>query len=438
MKKESILELERFGVAFADHIVLESVNLTLTNAGVTVLVGPAGAGKSTLLRTLAGLNDPQPSLRMWGRVHIAGEPAEDALPPRHRRDAGHDPRRIGFVVQNTRFYMASVREILASALPDRALLSRAAQVEAARALLCQHSLSDLAEDLEMDVVALPLALQRRLAILRLAATPARLLLVDEPTAGLEPGDAGPVLELLRQLATARALLVVTHNQQHARALGGRTALLAGGQIQELGETGAFFDEAKTELGRVFVRTGGCVAPASGRSGPCPGGDPTTSAPSPALSRHDAPRGFHWLRPGAVGGCPRPGLLENLATDLDALCRLGVSKLVCLEETQTVAPSQLADRGLGSIHSPIVDMDAPGLEQAAALCEEITHGAARGEIFAVHCRAGLGRTGTLLACLLIHDGAGAPEALEALRHINPGWVQSRKQIQFLEEFAHARR
>jgi atypical dual specificity phosphatase len=431
------LELGGFGVAFAEHVVLAEVTLSLPSAGVTVLVGPAGAGKSTLLRTLAGLNDPQPSLRTWGRVTVAGVPV--TVERRRAREADHSGlRRIALVVQNARFYMASVRENLASSLPDRAALSYAQQQDAIRDVLARFELEALAPRLDDGVVGLPLALQRQLAIVRAAASPARLLMVDEPTAALEPEEAAPILALLQRLAVDRSVLVVTHNQQHARALGGHTALLAGGRICDLRDTASFFDRPATELAKAFVRTGGCLAPTPR--------EPFAGNPSPPLgsatrarpSRYAGPRGFYWLRPGSLGGCPRPGLLEELAGDLDALARLGVSQLVCLEELQTIEPRELAARDIGSIHSPIEDMEAPSLAQARSLCARIKDLIDRGETVAVHCRAGLGRTGTVLASVLIHEGMSAPEALEAARRIHPGWVQSSRQIAFLEEFAAAKR
>jgi atypical dual specificity phosphatase len=437
MSSDLALELRGFGVAFADHVVLDEVTLALPGAGITVLVGPAGAGKSTLLRTLAGLNDPQPSLRTWGEMIVAGAPAVVAR--RRGREADHAGlRRVALVVQNARFYTASVRENLASSLPDRAALSYAQQEVAIRDLLAHFELEALSARLDDGAVGLPLALQRRLAIVRAASSPARLLMVDEPTAGLEPEEAAPILALLRHLAADRAVLVVTHNQQHARELGGQTALLAGGRICELGDTAAFFDQPETALAKAFVRTGGCLAPTPRE--PCAGGQeaPRGLATHARPSRYAGPRGFYWLRPGALGGCPRPGLLEEPERDLDALARLGVSQLICLEEAQPLEPRELAARGIGSIHSPIEDMEAPSLAQATSLCARVESLIERGEIVAVHCRAGLGRTGTVLASVLIHEGMSAPEALEAARRIHPGWVQSSRQIAFLEEFAAAKR
>jgi atypical dual specificity phosphatase len=83
------------------------------------------------------------------------------------------------------------------------------------------------------------------------------------------------------------------------------------------------------------------------------------------------------------------------------------------------------------------MCAPGIEQAETLCREIAARIERNEVVAVHCHAGLGRTGTVLAAFLIWEGRPALDALEAVRRVEPRWVQSQEQVTFLDAFAHAR-
>jgi atypical dual specificity phosphatase len=83
--------------------------------------------------------------------------------------------------------------------------------------------------------------------------------------------------------------------------------------------------------------------------------------------------------------------------------------------------------------PIDDMGSPNIEDAKKLCYRISRLLQKDEVVAMHCKAGLGRTGTMLAAMLIWDGLSALEALESTRRIEPRWVQSDDQIVFLEEF-----
>ncbi len=150
-----------------------------------------------------------------------------------------------------------------------------------------------------------------------------------------------------------------------------------------------------------------------------------------------PRGFYWLHRGRLGGLPRPGLLRDLAIDLDGLDALGVTVLVTLEESRTVPEDRLAERGIRSEWLPIVDMEAPTLAEARSLSRRIEELMEAGEVVAIHCKAGLGRTGTILAAQLVHEGASSAEAVERARRINPRWIQSDAQLHFLAELAGAR-
>jgi atypical dual specificity phosphatase len=430
---DPVLVLRDFGVAFGKAPVLADIRLELPPTGMVVLVGPAGAGKSTLLRTLAGLNDAHPAFTRWGVAELGGRPlfGPGAAPTGQRR--------IGLVTQHSRFFMSSVRENLVSELPNRSSLSRAEQTDVARRLLLQSGLSFLAERLNSEALALPPVAQRQLAIVRAVATDPLVLLADEPTSGLDDDEAVDVLALLRALAASRAVMLVTHNQRHARASGGTTMLLAGGSIVDSDPTPRFFAEPKTDSAKWFVETGGSRLPspravvddlddASERPTPLP------PAARDALAGCSVdPRGFFWVEPNRLGGLPRPGILYDLAQDLDGLCRFGVTVLVTLEETRTVEPALLAGIGIDSIHFPVPDMGAPSVDATKLLCARVAAGIERGDVVAFHCRAGLGRTGTLLAAQLVWSGETALRAIERLRRINPRCIQSDEQARFLRAF-----
>lgn len=422
----SILELNRYGVAFGDRVILSSVTLTVPERGMLVLLGPGGTGKSTLLRTLAGFNNANPSLRTWGEARYADLPlGEGDLP--------------ALVLQSAKLMTASIFDNVVHDLPERGNLTHSQQRDLAVRLLERAGLNDLTDHLDERVVKLPLATQRHLAILRLAAASPRLLCVDEPTTGLRDGENEKLLAYLRELGEQRAVLVVLHNQEQARSLGGYTALLAGGSVQEFGETARFFEAPATGPGREFTRNGNCAVPTPmATADDLDSGVAPTSPVLPAEARHYVsdsfgPRGFLWLKKGQLAGTPRPGIFHDIDYDLRALQRVGVNVLVSLTQTP-VDSDALVPFGMRHISSPIPDMGAPTARQAAALCGEIDTLLAAGNILAVHCRAGLGRTGTVLAAYLIWEGASALGALDTVRRVEPRWVQSEEQVAFLEEFA----
>lgn len=421
-----ILSLRDYGVAFGDRVVLNAVNLEIGEPGVMVVMGPMATGKSTLLRTIAGINHAVPSFRTWGEAAFAGAPL----------GTEHAP---ALVAQNARLMLSSVMENIISDLPERSQLTPQAKREVARQLLVEAGLENLLDSLDRSVVELPLAQQRHLAIARTAAANPLLLCVDEPTANLNWEDSLPLLRFLKAQGEKRGVLVVSHNQQDALALGGQTALLAGGAVQACAPTDVFFGTPASPLVEDFVRTGSCVMPS-------PGAKPEDVdesmlpllKPLPDEARNYVreslgPRGFLWLKKGRLAGTPRPGIVQEIEYDLEALKRVGLTTLVSLT-THPVDPVLLGRYDIQGIHMPIKDMHAPTEEEAEQMCNKVSGLIANGHVVAYHCRAGLGRTGTMLAAHLILEGRNAVQALEIVRRIEQRWVQSNEQERFLERFA----
>ncbi len=430
----ALLELEGFGVAFAGRVVLAELTLTLASAGLWSLVGPMGGGKSTLLRTIAGLNDAHPSMRTWGRACFAGQPFDATRSP----GPGELRPRVGFVAQQARLYFETVRSNLVGALPDRQQLTSRAQTQKVGDALGRLGLTVLEPHLERDVASLPRGLQRLTAVARTLVAEPLLLLADEPTAGLDEADAAPIVELLRGQAEVRGVLLVTHQQAQVQRLGGTTMLLAGGRVMAVAKASTFFTAPPNEAAVQYVRTGGVNV---ARPDALPEElDEATTAPPPmpvAAAVRDTylgPRGFFWALPGQLGGLPRPGIVASLDQDLERLRALGITTVVNLEEQRTVDPELLRRFGMASIHAPIPDMGVPSLAEMTSLCERIEALLAAREVVAVHCRAGLGRTGTLLACQLIFRGESPRVALERMRRLEPRAVQSDVQVEFLSTFA----
>ncbi len=424
-----VLWLEGFGVAFQDRLVLAEIDARVPPRGVCALMGPSGGGKSTLLRTLSGANHGQPDLRHWGRASYLGQPLEPGNRP-------------VLVQQDMRYFTSTVWENLVSSLPDRRHLVRAAQVQRIEAVLERAGAGELAAHLDEEALALAPPLRRLLSVVRAAASGSPLICVDEPTAGLHGDAAAPILNAIRSYAKDRAVLLVTHHQGHAREVADHVLLLAGGRIQESTTAAEFFATTSSPIVRRFLDTGGIPLP---RPDAAPETLSDDAQPPPELpdaarvpNAYVGPRDFRWLVPGRLGGMPRPGIVASLEEDLQALIRLGVQVLVTVEEVATVPTGELAALGVEALHFPLEDMAAPTATEAAQWCQQLEALIQRDKVVAIHCRAGQGRTGTLLACYLIWTGTSAIEALDRVRGVNPKWVTSDAQVRFLARFeAHAR-
>jgi len=152
-------------------------------------------------------------------------------------------------------------------------------------------------------------------------------------------------------------------------------------------------------------------------------------------------------PGRLGLTHLPGARGNRDADLDALQSAGVNRLLCLVEShelEYLTPSETVDqrrealelRGITFMHHPIVDFNAPQLLDAQRTITKLDQALTQGDRVIVHCWAGLGRAGTMAACLLIHRGMDANTAIDNVRHVRDGAIQSDVQEQFIAAFANA--
>ena len=143
------------------------------------------------------------------------------------------------------------------------------------------------------------------------------------------------------------------------------------------------------------------------------------------------RSFNWILRGSLAGAGRPGLFNPLAQDLNFLRTVGIRTIVSLTRTPLELPS---DSGFRSIHFPIPDMGIPTPRATLEICEQVLASMDQGEPVVLHCKAGLGRTGTLLACSLVSRGEIAERAVARIRNVTPYYIQTSSQETFVSHYA----
>lgn len=141
--------------------------------------------------------------------------------------------------------------------------------------------------------------------------------------------------------------------------------------------------------------------------------------------------FSWVLPGTLAGF---GLLEGATlAELTALRIEGIGALVSLTECPLDAALAL-QAGLRYEHLPIPDMQAPTLDDIRYFTRFVNGARESGIATAAHCRAGLGRTGTMLACYLVHEGHSWEHALAIVRLNRPGSIETLSQERAVHEYA----
>ena len=146
-------------------------------------------------------------------------------------------------------------------------------------------------------------------------------------------------------------------------------------------------------------------------------------------RMSQPHGFSWIDKPHLAALARPAAPE----ELEWLRRQGIDLLVSLTED---APSQrwINDAGLFLLHEPICDMEAPTQVQLDRCVSAILKANASDFGAAVHCGAGLGRTGVVLACYFVHKGLNANNSIARIRRLRPGSIETDEQSEAIVEYA----
>jgi atypical dual specificity phosphatase len=145
------------------------------------------------------------------------------------------------------------------------------------------------------------------------------------------------------------------------------------------------------------------------------------------------RRFYWVIDNVLAGCSRPGAGGAIDRDLETLRGHGIGALLSLTET-SLPSGALARHGMLGLHLPVDDFHAPTTAQMLDALAFLDHARGTGTPAAVHCLAGQGRTGTVLAAYLIRGGLGADEAIAELRAVCPGAVEATPQTAALAEWA----
>lgn len=147
--------------------------------------------------------------------------------------------------------------------------------------------------------------------------------------------------------------------------------------------------------------------------------------------------FYWVIDGQLAGASRPGAHgSSIASDLALLRGRGIQSVLTLTETPVLA-HDLAVAGLDSLHVPVDDFHAPTTQQMLRALAFIDASLAESMPVVVHCLAGQGRTGTILAAWLLRSGLSDDDAIAEIRALAPGAIESAPQVAALRQWADER-
>ncbi len=226
--------IEGLSVWYGNRKILQDINLKVPPYSVLAVMGPSGSGKSTLLRAINRLLDYIPEARVEGRVVVYGVDVYNENPYRVRRLMG-----MVFQTPNPFPHMSIYDNVaigprLHGLVRSKEELDKLVEWALREAMLWE----EVKDRLDEPPTKLSGGQQQRLALARALALKPRLLLLDEPTANIDPQNARKLEESIRRIASEEGITVimVTHTPQQALRVSDYVAFIYNGRLVEFGRT----------------------------------------------------------------------------------------------------------------------------------------------------------------------------------------------------------
>jgi phosphate transport system ATP-binding protein len=237
MTNSSKITARNVNVFYGAKQAIDDVSIDIDTGLVTAFIGPSGCGKSTFLRVLNRMNDTIAGCRVTGEICMDGEDIyTGAMDPVQLR------ARVGMVFQKPNPFPKSIFENVAYGPRIHGLASTRDEMDAiVEKSLRRAGLWDEVKDRLTDAgTALSGGQQQRLCIARAIAVSPEVILMDEPCSALDPIATARIEELIDELKTRYAIVIVTHSMQQAARVSQRTAFFHLGTMVEYGDTQDIF------------------------------------------------------------------------------------------------------------------------------------------------------------------------------------------------------
>ena len=239
-------KIKKLTVAFAGHEVLHEISTEIAKEGVTVLLGRSGSGKTTLLRSLNRLNELFPACETTGSVELL---LEGRLREIYGPSAPEPPelrRKTAMVFQSPNPLPLSLRKNIVMPLELTLGLKKAEAEEQLELRLREVGLwEEVKERLDKSALTLSGGQQRRVLIARALAGRPDMLVMDEPTAGVDHANQEALALVLQRLADrGTSMLVVTHELEALEGVVTRIVCLDAGHIDFDGTLAAYADHLR--------------------------------------------------------------------------------------------------------------------------------------------------------------------------------------------------
>ncbi|MEZ4664401.1 MAG: phosphate ABC transporter ATP-binding protein [Caldilineaceae bacterium] len=246
---ESQIVIQNLNYTYADGLTaLKDISLDIRPNELFVLFGPARSGKSTLLRLLNRLSDLTDGAQRQGSIYFDGE---DIFA--RNVDVHNLRRRISMVFAIPTPLPGTIRENITYGLRMAGMKENGLLEERVKQSLKQAALWDEVKDrLDSSAFALSGGQKQRLCLARSLALEPEVILLDNPTSGLDPLSTATVEESLEELKQNYTIIMVPHSTQQAARVADRAAFLLDGELVEIGPSEQMFLKPKDKRTEDYI------------------------------------------------------------------------------------------------------------------------------------------------------------------------------------------
>ena len=232
---------------YGEYHALKDISIDIPPHTLTAFIGPSGCGKSTLLKCFNRMNDTVEGCRISGEFQIGSVSIYDKI------DVNALRKSVGMVFQKPNPFPMSIYDNVAYGPRTFGIRSRAELDGVVEQALRQAAIwEELKDYLHRSAIGLSGGQQQRLCIARALAVKPSILLMDEPTAALDPLSTGKIEELCEALGKTTTIVTVTHNLQQAARICQKTAFFLQGELVEFGNTEQIFSAPRDERTRRYI------------------------------------------------------------------------------------------------------------------------------------------------------------------------------------------
>ena len=250
--QDTAVSFHNFGAWFDNNCILSNISINVPHRSVTCIVGPSGSGKSTLLRSLNRINEDTPGFSTRGEMRVAGKSIESDFP-----DITDLRRHVCMVFQRPCVFPCSIAENVLFGVRDKKLSQEDKKELIEETLRAASLWPEVHNRLDDSAMSLSLGQQQRLCIARTLAVKPDVILLDEPTASVDPVSARSIEESIKALADRHTVIMVTHDLRQTRRVANHVVFLCDGELIESGDVKHMFSAEASSKTNAYLNEEFC-------------------------------------------------------------------------------------------------------------------------------------------------------------------------------------